>query len=81
MQDQTAGDAALRELLVTVAERTADPVRKKRVLDFLTDMPPLAQWPSEEQDMLKQTCAYVTSLARMSRELAHLIETPGEKHP
>ena len=81
MQDQTAGDAALRQLLVAVAESTADPVRKERVLNFLTGMPPLAEWPSDERDMLKQTCAYVTSLARMSREMEQLIGSPGENRP
>lgn len=67
------GDAALRQLLASIAERTDDPAKKEFVLDFLHTMKPLAEWSRPERDILAQTCGYVISLARMSRELETLI--------
>lgn len=66
------GDAALQELLTSVAEHIHDPAKKASVTDFLLTMKPLAEWPQPELDVLTETCAYVISLARMSRELDKL---------
>jgi hypothetical protein len=72
MHDQDSvdpGDAALQELLTLVAEQIGDPDKKVAVLDFLISMPPLAEWSTDERGMLRGTCGYIISLARMSREL------------
>lgn len=68
------GDAALQELLASIAEHTDDPAKREFVLDFLLllAMKPLAEWSRPELDRLRQTCVYVISLARMSRELETL---------
>lgn len=67
-----SGDAALRELLATAAEHTVNPNHRKLLLDFLIDMPPLTEWSEMDRGMLTQTCAYITSLARLNRELEQL---------
>ena len=75
MEDRDAsdsGDAALKELLTTVAERTTDPNHRKLLLDFLVDMPPLAEWSTTDREMLTHTGVYITSLARLSRDLEQL---------
>ena len=66
------GDASLQELLASVAEDVHDPAKKALVADFLLTMRPLAEWSTAELDVLTQTCGYVISLARMSRELDKL---------
>lgn len=84
MQDQDAidfGDAALQELLATVAERTGDPTHKELLLDFLISMPPLAEWSAEDRELLAQTCVYITSLARLSRELEQLNGPDARPNP
>jgi hypothetical protein len=63
------GDAALQELLTNIAERTRDPARRDKLLNFLITMPPLVEWSAEELEMLTETCAYIRSLARLGREL------------
>lgn len=65
------GDAALREMLVLVAEHTSDPANEA-VADFLATMRPLAEWSPDERDALVQTCGYIISLGRMGRELEQL---------
>jgi hypothetical protein len=72
MQDQDSvdpGDAALQELLASVAERADDLLKKERLVDYLITMPPLAEWSVEQREMLAQTCDYIHSLAQLSREL------------
>jgi hypothetical protein len=63
------GDAALQELLANIAERTRDPARRDKLLNFLLTMPPLVEWSAEELEMLTETSAYIRSLARLGREL------------
>jgi hypothetical protein len=75
MQDQDSvdsGDAALQELIASVADYIDDPVKKELLLDFLIIMRPMAEWSERELEVLTQTCAYVISLARMSRDLEQL---------
>ena len=75
MQDQNSvdpGDAALQELIASVADYIDDPVKKELLLDFLIIMRPVAEWSEGELQVLTQTCAYVISLARMSRDLEPL---------
>jgi hypothetical protein len=45
-------DAALQNLLASVAERTGDPARKERLLDYLMTIPPLAEWSVDELEEL-----------------------------
>ncbi|MGE2817950.1 hypothetical protein ACQI5H_22815 [Mycobacterium heidelbergense] len=71
------GDAALHELLASVAERTHDSLRRARILDYLITTPPLVEWSAEEREVLRQTCAYIISLARLNRELEHLSRPPA----
>jgi hypothetical protein len=63
------GDEALQELLANIAERTRDPARRDKLLNFLLTMPPLVEWSAEELEMLTETCAYIRSLVRLGREL------------
>ncbi len=75
MQDQDSvdpGDAALQELIASVADYIDDPVKKELLLDFLTIMRPMAEWSEGELELLTQTCAYVISLARLNRDLKQL---------
>jgi hypothetical protein len=72
MHDPDAGDAALQELLASIAEDTHDPARKAFVTNCLLTMRPLAEWSQPELDVLTDTCGYVISLARMGRELDKL---------
>jgi hypothetical protein len=67
-----SGDAALQELLTSIAEHTHDPAKKAFVANFLLTLRPLAEWSQREFDVLTQTCGYVISLARMGRELGKL---------
>jgi hypothetical protein len=68
------GDAALRALLASMAERTHDAERRERLLDSVLTVPPLADWPSDSLDALRETCAYIISLGRLRRELRQLTE-------
>jgi hypothetical protein len=45
------GDAALQELLASVAERMSDGERRDVLLDFMLTMPPLADWPAEHREV------------------------------
>ena len=38
------GDAALQALLAGIAERTADPEKRNKVLDMIVTLPPLREW-------------------------------------
>jgi hypothetical protein len=67
------GDAALHELLVSMAGRTLDPTRRQTLLDAVLTIPPLAAWPAESLDSLRET--YIVSLGRMSREFRQLTRT------
>jgi hypothetical protein len=63
------GEAALQELLASMAEHTSDPHRRERLLDALITTKPLSEWSAEELAMLADTCAYVISLSRINSEL------------
>ncbi|MDT5362650.1 MAG: hypothetical protein QOC69_4412 [Mycobacterium sp.] len=68
------GDAALQALLVRMAERSHDIERRDRLLDYTMTVPPLADWLSDLLDALRETCGYIISLGRLSRELRQLTE-------
>jgi hypothetical protein len=71
------GDAALQELLASMAEYTQDFERRDRLLDHLLTMPPLVEWSPDALDKLRETCRYIISLARLGRELERL--TPSSE--
>jgi hypothetical protein len=71
------GDAALQAMLASMAERSHDVERRESLLDHVITVPPLAGWPTDSLEALRQTCHYVISLARLSRELTQLVETDG----
>jgi hypothetical protein len=68
------GDAALQALLASMAERTPDIDRRDKLLDFMMTTPPLADWPTDSLEALRETCQYVISLGRLGRELRQLTE-------
>lgn len=70
------GDAALQELLATMARHSRDPVRREILLDAVLTTPPLATWPAKSLDALQETCRYIADLARMSRQAEQLTELP-----
>jgi hypothetical protein len=72
------GDAALQQLLTSMADHSRDSVRRDILLDAVLTTPPLAAWPTESLDALRETCRYIVSLARMSRELGQLTEIGEE---
>jgi len=63
------GDAVLQALLASMAERTHDVERRDRLLDYMMTVPPIAGWPTDSLEALRETCQYIISLARLSREL------------
>jgi hypothetical protein len=72
------GDAALRALLASMAERTHDVERRDKLLDFMMTTPPLADWSTPSLEALRETCQYIISLGRLGRELRQLTQM-GEK--
>jgi hypothetical protein len=61
------GDAAIQALLAAIAENTHDHERREKLLDAVMTIPPLAEWPPECREKLRERCEFVISL---SRELA-----------
>lgn len=49
------GDAALQELLASIADHSRDPGRREILLDGVLTTPPLAAWPTESLDALRET--------------------------
>jgi hypothetical protein len=72
------GDAALQALLASMAERTHDVERGDRLLDYRMTVPPLAVWPTDSLEALRETCQYIISLARLGRDLRQLTEIDKE---
>lgn len=71
------GDAALQELLASMARHSGDEGRRGRLLDHMRGVPPIAEWPADHLDALQETCAYIVGLARLAREL-RLLAQEGE---
>lgn len=72
------GDAALQALLASMAENTHDFERRDRLLDYVKTVPPLVDWPTDSLEALRETCQYIISLARLSRELRQVSEKDEE---
>lgn len=72
------GDAALQALLALTAECTRDAERRDRLLGFAITVPPLVEWQADRLEVLRGTCEYIISLARLGRELRQLTEVDGE---
>lgn len=66
------GDAAVQALLASMAEHTQEVERRDRLLDYLMTVPPLVDWPKDSLEALLETCQYVITLARFSREVEQL---------
>ena len=66
------GDAAIQALLALTAENTDDDEKRENLLDAILTIPPLTEWPPDCLDQLRDTCKYVISLGRLSRQLRQM---------
>jgi hypothetical protein len=62
------GDAALQALLAAMAENTHDDERREKLLDAILTLSPLAEWPPDWLDQLRDTCKFIIGLSRDLRQ-------------
>ena len=63
---------AIQALLALTAENTDDDEKREKLLDAILTIPPLTEWPADSVDQLRDTCKFVISLGRLSRQLREM---------
>lgn len=66
------GDAAIQALLALTAANTHDDEKRDSLIDGILTLPPLTEWSPESREKLLETCSFVISLGRLSRQLRQM---------
>ena len=61
-------DAALQALLASIAEHSEDADKRDLLMDYILTVPTLREWPTDARERMRDTCDYVTGLARDLRQ-------------
>ena len=74
------GDAAIQVLLALTAENTHDDEKRDWLIDAILTVQPLAEWPPECREKLRETCQFIKGLAQDLRQRGDIHGTGDDAH-